>query len=105
MCGKGNNEQWNSAYRISDGYLVYLIVPDAVLAGTRQNAELAAPGRISIQSIEAFISQNIEELSRFEKDRLAGGFKSLLEKYNARVDSAELDKSMLIEIPLNLARA
>lgn len=90
---------------LSDGYRVYLLVPDSILAGTRQNAELAAPGRISVQSIESFVSQNVEELSHFEKDRLAGGFRALLDKYNERVDATELDKSMLIEIPRNLPEA
>jgi hypothetical protein len=87
---------------IEMGYRVYLLVSDRLLAGARQNATLAAPGRIAVESIESFVSNNIEELSTFSKDRLGTGFRRLLETYNMRVDEADLDKSMLVEIPRNL---
>lgn len=87
---------------IEEGLRAYLLVPDRCLLGARQNAEAFAPGRISVESIESFVSQNIEELSIFSKDRIVEGFHRLLETYNQRVDAAEIDKSMLIEIPRNL---
>lgn len=87
---------------IEEGYRPYLLVPDFRLAGTRQNAELIAPGRVAVEAIESFVSQNIEELSRFSGDALAGGFLRLLETYNERVERVESDKSMLIKIPSNL---
>lgn len=89
---------------LAEGYRVYLLVPDARLAGARQNAEGTAAGQISVESIESFVSQNIEELSTFSKNQLAEGFSRLLETYNQRVDAVESDKSMLIEIPPNLIR-
>lgn len=84
------------------GYSVYLLAPERILVGTRQNAESILPGQITTQSIESFVAQNLEELSMFSKDKLTGGFRLLLEKYNERVDQIESDKSMLIEIPRNL---
>ena len=60
------------------------------------------PGRIAVESIESFVGQNIEELSYFTRDKLKNGFRRLLETYNDRVDAAETDKSMLVEIPRNL---
>ena len=48
---------------LEDGYRVYVLVPDALLVGARQNAELVAPGRIFTQSVESFVAQNVEELS------------------------------------------
>ena len=87
---------------IAMGYSVYLLVPDRVLVGTRQNAENLFPGQITTQSIESFVGQNLEELSVYSKGELTGGFRRLLEKYNERVDQVEPDKSMLIEIPRNL---
>ena len=87
---------------IESGLRPYLLVPDRILMGTRQNAEAKTPGRIAVESIESFVSQNIEELSTFRKSDLTEGFRSLLETYNERVDAAEIDKSMLIEIPRNL---
>ena len=89
---------------IEDGFRVYLLVPDRSLIGTKQNAETVAPGKITVESIESFVGQNIEELSVFSKDRIVVGFHRLLETYNERVNETEMDKSMLIEIPRNLLR-
>jgi hypothetical protein len=88
---------------IRDGLRVYLLVPDSCLVGARQNAQTASPDRIAVESIESFVANNIEELSQFASNDLAGGFRRLLEKYNERVDAIELDKSLLIEIPPSLA--
>ncbi len=60
------------------------------------------PGRISVQSLEAFISQNLEELSGFNRSQRLAGLRDLLQTYNSRVDAIEPDKSLLIEIPPNL---
>lgn len=82
------------------GKRVYLLVPESLLAGTRQNADLLAAGRIAVESIETYVATNIDELSDYQSH--VSGFRRLLEKYNERVDSVELDKSLLIEIPQNL---
>ncbi|MBI5664522.1 MAG: DUF4928 family protein [Nitrospirae bacterium] len=87
---------------LENGYRVFLLVPERAQTGARQNAELMVPGRIAVESIESFVGQNIEELSYFSRDKLKNGFRRLLETYNNRVDEAEIDKSMLIEIPKNL---
>jgi len=89
---------------MEEGLRVYLLVPDRCLVGARQNAETIAPGKISVESIESFVGQNIEELSVFSRDRIVEGFHRLLETYNQRVNATEIDKSMLIEIPRNLLR-
>ncbi len=87
---------------VNEGYRVYILVPDRCLAATRQNTELTTPGQIAVESIESFVSQNIEELSLFQKDKLITGLCNLLHTYNRRVDASEIDKSLLIEIPQNL---
>lgn len=87
---------------IESGYRTYLLVPDAMLAGARQNAGLVLPDKIAVESIESFVSQNIEELSQFTKPGLLTGLRRLLEVYNQRVDAIEIDKSMMIEIPKGL---
>ncbi len=88
---------------VQAGYDVYLLVPDRLVVGARQNTEGLLPGRISVQSLESFISQNLEELSHFARSERAAGFRTLLQTYNARVDAIETDKSLLIEIPHNLS--
>ena len=87
---------------VDDGFRVYLLVPDRTLNGARQNADLILPGKIAVESIESFVSQNIEELCDFSKQKLGAGFRQLIETYNKRVDVCEIDKSMLIELPKNL---
>jgi hypothetical protein len=89
---------------LNGGLRVYLLVPEQKVMGARQNAETAAPGRIAVESIESFVSQNIEELSAFSAEQLAVQFRQLLETYNRRVDEAQDDKSLMVDIPPNLQR-
>ncbi len=84
------------------GFRVYLLVSDRNLIGAKQNAENMIPGKITVESIESFIGQNIEEVSSFSKEELVTSFRKLLETYNSRVDAVENDKSFLVEIPRNL---
>jgi hypothetical protein len=87
---------------IQEGLRVYLLVPDRSLSGARQNAALMLEGRIAVESIESFVSQNIEEISAFSKKKLPDGLRKLIEEYNKRINETEVDKSLLIEIPRNL---
>ena len=64
---------------------------------------MAAGGRISVQALESFLAQNIDELTVFDSKRTARKLKQLLDTYNARVNDVETDKSMLIELPRNLS--
>ncbi|GAB4209952.1 MAG: hypothetical protein OHK0022_42030 [Roseiflexaceae bacterium] len=84
------------------GYRVFLLVPDNQVFGARSTAEATAPGQIAVESIESFVSQNIDEMSQFSEDNLKTEFLELLETYNNRVNSVEIDKSILIDIPPNL---
>ena len=61
--------------------------------------------RVSVESIESFISQNIEELSEFESGQVARNIKSLIEEYNERLSEVETDLSLQIEMPRALRDA
>ena len=87
---------------IADGYKVYLLVPEKVYSGARQNADLAAAGQITVLEVERFVAQNVDEMSLFSSAVTRGQVKELLRIYNERVDAVELEKSMLIEVPPNL---
>jgi hypothetical protein len=87
---------------VDEGYRVYLLVPDRLLAAAKGNAEMHLPGKVFVQSIESFVGQNVEELSAFSRNKLASEFRELLRIYNRRVDAIEPDKSLLISIPANL---
>jgi hypothetical protein len=88
---------------LRQGLRPYLLVPNRVAVGAKQNADAVAPGNITVAPIESFVSQNIEELSSFSKGGLVEGFRALLTLYNERVDAVEFDKSLLIELPHDLS--
>ena len=90
---------------VRDGYRVYLLVPDRMLLGTRQNLSNIGDSlarSVSTQSIESYVSQNLDEYTIDTAEGLVSGLRQLIEIYNIRVDAAESDKSLLIEIPHNL---
>jgi hypothetical protein len=84
------------------GYRPYLLVPETWVVGARQLAEGFRPGQIAVESIETFVAQNVDELGRFSKQEVGSALRALLETYNRRVDAAEFDKSLLMDIPPNL---
>lgn len=92
------------ARNLSDGFRTFLLVPDRILAGARQNADLQANGRISVEAIESFVSQNIEELSDFAGSRVSENIKLLIHMYNERIAEVETDLSLQIRIPAALER-
>lgn len=88
---------------LKDGLKVYLLVRDKDVVGTKQNAENTASGQIVVESIEAFVSQNLDEIAVFSNEGRTKELKRLLETYNLRVDAADMNKSLMIEIPPNLS--
>ena len=89
---------------LADGFRVFLLVPDMILAGTRQNADLETDGRVSVEAIESFVSQNLEELSDFAGEKISQNMTLLLETYNERVGEVETDLSLQIKIPTALEK-
>lgn len=87
---------------LAKGHKVYLLTPDHCVVGARQNVSAIAAGRISVESIESFVAQNLDELAVFSRDDARKRLRELLETYNRRVDATENDKSMLIDLPGNL---
>ena len=87
----------------AEGYKVYILVPDRRLQGARQNVELAGlADRVTVESLESFISQNVEELSSYMANTRKIRLIELLQIYNQRVDDVEYDKSLMIDLPNNL---
>lgn len=60
-----------------------------------------ARGKVDIRGIEAFVSQNIDELGKFESDKIRAELVKLLNAYNDRIDNSEKGRPYLkIESPL-----
>lgn len=89
---------------VREGLKAYVVVPAAKLNAAREMAQQICGGQIAVESLESFISQNIDEISQFKGDNLKSNFVELVKIYNARVDAVEIDKSLMIELPSNLEK-
>lgn len=83
---------------LRDGGRVYLLVPDSVVEGARQNAELAAPGRIAVESIESFVANFIELQSQFSAVSVESLLWKLCELFNAVVTKWVPDECLTLKI-------
>lgn len=89
---------------VSEGFKAYVVVPAAKLNAAREMAQQICGGQIAVESLESFVSQNIDELSQFRGDTLKTNFVELVKIYNKRVDAVEIDKSLMIELPSSLEK-
>jgi len=89
-------------HNIRQGLKPFLLVPDNKLIGARQIADQISAQQIAVESIESFVSQNINEISTFNNDKLTASLKDLVALYNRRVNEVETDKSLMVELPSNL---
>ncbi|MCY4194341.1 MAG: DUF4928 family protein [bacterium] len=58
--------------------------------------------RVAVRGIEEFIASNIDEVARYSEPETRRIMRQLFERYNTRVQAAEPDPSLLVEIPENL---
>ncbi len=87
---------------IKNGLRPLLLVPDSILIGSRQLASESGVERFAVESLESFISLTLERMSAFGTKHLKNNIINLIRLYNQRVNEAETDKSLMIELPLNL---
>ena len=87
---------------LNDGKRVYIVTSFVLVQATAMAADRRELGRISVTSIEEFVSQNLDEMSEFTIEQSKSQLKDLLETYNNRVSAVETDKSLLIKLPSNL---
>ncbi len=88
---------------LEQGLKPYLLVLDRRLDGARIDfEEYGLTGRAGLHSIEAFVGQNMDELGSFENTGLRASFAALLTEYNRRIETAEANRGLLIQIPDNL---
>lgn len=91
------------AGNLKNGFRPRVLVPENSVAAASQIALLCGlHEQVAVQSIEDFVGTNIEEVAGFAKAQIKTQLRRLLEVYNARIDAAEADKSLKIEIPTNL---
>lgn len=68
------------------GYRVYLLVPESKLLSTLKKAkDFELEANIVVKSIESFVGQNIDELSKFSTNLLRQQLRNLIKVYNRRI--------------------
>jgi hypothetical protein len=91
------------AHNLREGFRPRVLVPEDAVAAAIQIARLSGlDRRVAIQSIEDFVGTNVEETAGFSKAEIRTKLRELLELYNQRIEIAESDMSLKIEIPSNL---
>ncbi|WUC44542.1 DUF4928 family protein [Streptomyces cellulosae] len=90
-------------HNLREGFRPRVLVPKDAVAAAVQIAHLCGLGKkVAIQSIEDFVGTNIEEMAAFRKEGIRAKLRELLELYNQRIEVAESDMSLKVEIPSNL---
>lgn len=89
---------------IEDDLHPWLLVPERTAPLFRSEAEANLAGPFTLNSLEAFVSQNVAELAHFSSQLVPIQLLRLLEIYNDRVTVVEIDRSMLIDVPSPLRR-
>lgn len=92
---------------LGEGHRVYLLVPERSLKEDKALAnkvltEERVSGRVFVQSIEAFVAQNVDEQSGFGHAAQRDALSRLLGVYNSRVAAAEPERSLLVRVPASL---
>lgn len=88
--------------KLENGFRVWWLVPEEYFCGTRQNAEIILPGKITVASIESFVSQSLERLAGFTRLGLKKALRRLLETYNEQITAQDPGQGLLIDIPPSL---
>ncbi|MEV4124872.1 DUF4928 family protein [Nocardia sp. NPDC049707] len=95
--------QGRCADNIRQGFRPRVLVPKDQLGRAEVHAEDAGiANKVAIQSIEDFIGTNIEEVASFRQDHVRTELRRLLDLYNHRIETAEADLSLKVEIPEHL---
>ena len=61
--------------------------------------------RVAVRGIEEFVAGNVDEMARYSEAETRRVMRELFNTYNDRVQAAEPDPSLLVEIPENLTQA
>lgn len=83
------------------GFQPYVLVPDDMVEHTRMMFDLSHVGA-AVESIESFVSQNVDELSLFSEEIRRAKLADLFGVYNSRVEAVETDPGLSIRLPATI---
>lgn len=82
------------------GYRPVILTLESKVIAARQMADnVGMSEQIAVQAAETFIGNNIEEIATYDGDKIREGLAMLIRTYNARINTIEIDKSLMIDEP------
>lgn len=82
------------------GYRPVILTLESKVIAARQMADnVGMSEQIAVQAVETFIGNNIEEIAIYDGDKIREGLARLIRTYNARINTIEIDKSLMIDEP------
>ncbi len=89
---------------LQNRYRVKVVVPeDQVAAAVELARQSGVVEDVEVLPLERFIGPNVEEIGGFTQQGITDYLRILLETYNRRVEEAERNPSLLVDIPANLS--
>ena len=91
---------------IEQGFRPLILTLEDRIGTARSLADyIGIEDRVAVRSVEEFVAGNIDGISRYSEPETRRVLRQLFDTYNARVEAAEPDPSLLVEIPENLTQA
>lgn len=82
------------------GYRPIILTLESKVIAARQMADnVGMSDMISVQAAETFVGNNIEEIAIYDGDKIREGLARLIRTYNTRINTIEIDKSLMIDEP------
>ncbi|EGT4350775.1 DUF4928 domain-containing protein [Cronobacter sakazakii] len=82
------------------GYRPVILTLESKVVAARQMADnVGMSDQIAVQAAETFIGTNIEEIAVYDGDKIREGLARLIRTYNTRINTIEIDKSLMIDEP------
>ncbi|MEI9582008.1 DUF4928 family protein [Enterobacter asburiae] len=82
------------------GYRPVILTLESKVIAARQMADnVGMSEQIAVQAAETFIGNNIEEIAIYDGDKIREGLARLIRTYNVRINTIEIDKSLMIDEP------
>lgn len=88
-----------AASNLGGGLFPVILVPSSKVSKAKHLAEeQGIDARIEVFAIEDFVAQNIIEISEGQQQSFVETMRSIIEKYNRRLEEVETDMSLKIEL-------
>ena len=90
---------------IEQGFRPMILTLEDRMGTARSLADnIGIEDRVAVRGVEEYVAGNIDDVARYSEAETRRVLRLLFDTYNERVEAAEPDPSLLVEIPENLAQ-